>query len=127
MAGVACGCVENGVTSGQLAQSVNTSPSFIRRTLAKLSKAGLLETTMGKTGACRLAREPKAISLLDIYRAVNAPKAFAIHNYAEQKACTVSCRIKTVLETALDKTQTAMESSLAKTNLAEIVSNLQKP
>src|ERR1700760_2851461 len=126
LAGIACGCHYKGVTSGHLAQSVNTSPSFVRRTLAKLSKAGLVETSTGKAGACWLAKDAKNISLLDVYRAVDAPRAFAIHNYDAQKFCTVSCHIKTALEKVLAKTQKAMESSLAEISLAEIVSEMKK-
>ncbi|HEY4417294.1 MAG TPA: Rrf2 family transcriptional regulator [Verrucomicrobiae bacterium] len=125
LAGLACGCGEKGVTSGHLAESVNTSASFVRRTLAKLSKAGLVETTTGKAGACWLAKEAKSISLLDIYQAVDAPKVFSIHSYAEQKACTVSCHIKTALENALAKSQTAMEASLAEISLAQIASEIK--
>jgi Rrf2 family protein len=126
LAGLACGCDREGVTSGHLAESVNTSPSFVRRTLAKLSKAGLVETVTGKAGACWLARDAKHISLLDIYRAVDAPKAFAIHDYSEQRTCFVSCHIKTALEKALAKTQKAMEDSLAEISLAQIVSDVKK-
>jgi Rrf2 family protein len=97
-------------TSAELAMSINTSASFVRRTLAKLSKAGLVETATGKAGACWLARETKDISLLDIYAAVDAPKAFSIHHYNEQKACPVSCHIKAALDKALSKTQKATES-----------------
>jgi DNA-binding IscR family transcriptional regulator len=75
LAGLACGCDKEGLTSAKLAVSVNTSPSFVRRTLSKLSKAGLVETATGKAGACWLAKDAKCISLLDIYRAVDAPKA----------------------------------------------------
>jgi len=57
-----------------------------------------------KAGACWLAKDPKKISLLDVYRAVDAPKAFSIHGYNEQKNCPVSCQIKTALEHALGKT-----------------------
>jgi Rrf2 family protein len=126
LAGLACGCDQAGVTSGRLAASVNTSPSFVRRTLAKLAKAGLVETATGKAGACWLARDAKAVSLLDIYKAVDAPKVFAIHSYAEQKVCFVSCHIKTALEKALTKTQKAMEASLAEISLAQIVSDVKK-
>ena len=126
LAGLACGCDQQGVTSARLAASVNTSPSFVRRTLAKLSKAGLVETTTGKTGACWLAKDARRISLLDIYKAVGAPKAFVIHSYAEQKVCFVSCHIKTALEKALTKTQKAMEASLAEISLAQIVSDVKK-
>lgn len=113
-------------TSAQLAASVNTSPSFVRRTLAKLSKAGLVETATGKAGACWLAKDAKNISLLDIYKAVDAPKAFSIHHYIEQQTCPVSCHIKTALDKALDKTQKAMETSLRDISLAQIVSQVNK-
>ena len=126
LAGLACGCDQKGVTSGHLADSVNTSASFVRRTLAKLSKAGLVETTKGKTGACWLAKDAKNISLLDIYQAVDAPEAFAIHSYSEQKVCYVSCHIKTALEKVLGKTQKAMEASLDAISLADIVSDVKK-
>ena len=70
LAGLACRRGGD-ATSGELAASVNTSPSFVRRVLAKLSKAGLVATTTGKAGACRLAREPRDTSLLDVYRGRN--------------------------------------------------------
>jgi Rrf2 family protein len=125
MAGLAYRC-DKDTTSAHLAMSVNTSPSFVRRTLAKLSKAGLVETATGKAGACWLAKNAKDISLLDIYEAVNAPKAFSIHEYTEQKQCLVSCHIKDALDKALAKTQQAMEASLGDISLAQIVSHVKK-
>lgn len=126
LAGIACGCGDKGVTSGHLADSVNTSASFVRRTLANLSKAGLVKTSTGKTGACWLAKDAEKVSLLDIYKAVDAPKAFAIHSYSEQKVCYVSCHIKTALEKVLDQSQKALETSLAAISLAEIVTEVKK-
>ena len=126
MAALAHSCGDREMTSSLLAASVNTSPSFVRRILARLSKTGLVETTTGKAGACALARDPKDVTLLDIYRAVGAPKAFAIHDYSEQKTCAVSCHIKQALEKALDKTQSAMESGLADISLKQIVSDMKK-
>ena len=114
------------LTSGHLAESVNTSPSFVRRILSKLSKAGLVETATGKGGACWLVKDARKISLRDIYEAVDAPKAFSIHAYSEQECCTVSCHIKKALEKALEKAQKALESGLADISLAEIVSDLKK-
>jgi Rrf2 family protein len=113
------------LTSAALAMSVNTSPSFVRRVVAKLSKAGLVETATGKAGACWLARKPKDISLLNIYEAVDAPKAFSIHHYKEQKACAVSCHIKSALDKALARTQTAMEASLKEITLEKILADLR--
>jgi len=117
---------EKETTSTHLAASVNTSPSFVRRTLAKLSKAGLVETTTGKSGFCRLARKPSQISLLDIHQAVDAPKVFAIHSYTDLKVCPVSCNIKSALEQALAKTQKATNAALAGISLAQIVTDVMK-
>jgi len=125
MAGLAHRCDQD-TTSGNLAMSVNTSPSFVRRVLSKLSKAGLVETATGKAGACWLAKDAKDISLLDIYEAVDAPKAFSIHNYSEQKSCPVSSNIKAALDKALGKTQKAMEASLDNISLAEILSDVKQ-
>ena len=113
------------VTSSRLANSVNACPSFLRRTLSKLSKANLVHATMGKTGACGLARSPSKISLLDIYKAVKAPRAFAVHTYPVQQGCPVSRNIKPAMQRALMKAQKSMEDDLAKTSLAEFVSDLK--
>ena len=113
-------------TSAQLAASVNTSPSFVRRTLARLSKAGLVHTATGQGGSSRLARDPRDISLLEIYRAVDAPKAFAIHNYPADKQCVVSCNIKTVLENVLADTQRSMEASLKDIRLSDVLRDLDR-
>lgn len=118
-------CTETDRTSSELAASVNTSPSFIRRTLSKLSKAGLIETSKGKNGCCRLARKPAKISLLDIYLAVEAPKAFSIHHYETLGPCPVSCNIKSALEKALEQTQQGMERSLSKITLADLLADIQ--
>jgi Rrf2 family protein len=114
------------LTSAILAASVNTSPSFVRRVLAKLSKAGLVRTSTGKSGACWIARKPETISLLDIYRAVDAPKAFSIHGYQEMGECVVSCKIKMALEKSLKKTQKAMETSLKQISLGQVIRDLDR-
>jgi Rrf2 family protein len=115
------------VNSAEIAGSVNTSSSFVRRILAKLSKAGLVKTATGKGGSCWLARPTRRISLLEIYRAVEAPKAFAIHQYPAEKQCPVSCGIKPALSRVLAETQQAIEGSLSRKSLAEVISDLTKP
>src|ERR1700720_2769985 len=82
------------ISSSVLAESVNADPTFVRKSLSKLSKAGLITTTRGKSGASSLTRSPKQITLLDIYRASAAPPAFAIHTYPAYQRCVVSRNIK---------------------------------
>jgi Rrf2 family protein len=116
---------ERNATSGELAMSVNTSPSFVRRILAKLSKANLVSTTTGKSGACGLAKKPEEITLLEIYKAVDAPKTFAIHDYPVQNRCRVSCNIEATMQKVLDKAQNSFEGSLGETSLAEVIADIQ--
>ncbi len=116
---------DKAVTSGCLAESVNADPSFVRRSLSKLVKAGLVSTTRGKNGACILARPTEQISLLDIYRASGAPPVFAIHAYPEETACPISSHIKPCLEDLLTGVQSCLEQRLAKMTLAELIAELR--
>lgn len=61
------------VTSELLASSVGSNPVEIRKLLSNLKKAGIIHVTRGRGGAA-LIKEPKNISLLDIYNAVD-PKS----------------------------------------------------
>ena len=117
---------ERQATSSELALSINTSPSFVRRILAKLSKASLVNTTTGKSGACLLAKRPEDISLLEIYNAVDAPKAFAIHDYPVQSRCRVSCNIEATMQKVLARAQQSLEGSLQETSLAEVIADIGK-
>lgn len=112
-------------TSSELARSINTSPSFVRRILAKLSKANLVSTTTGKTGSCRLAKKAEDVSILEIYRAVDAPETFTIHDYPVQNSCLVSCNIEAVMQKILDRAQNQFEASLAETSLAELIGEIR--
>jgi Rrf2 family protein len=119
------GC-DGSMSSGVLAKSINANPSFVRRVLARLSKAGLVRTSKGKSGCCSLAKPAASITLLDIYHAVEAPQVFTIHEYEDQKSCIVSCGIKSSLEKVLEKTQRSMEEGLKKVRLSEVVSDLKR-
>jgi len=114
------------ISSAILSDSVNADPTFVRKSLSKLSKAGLVVTRRGKSGASVLARPPRQITLLDIYRASAAPPAFAIHSYPVDKRCPVSCQLKEGMSWVLSETQRSFERSLAKITLADLVGQIQK-
>jgi len=114
------------ISSAVLAESVNADPTFVRKSLSKLSKAGLVVTKRGKSGASELARPPREITLLDIYRASAAPPAFAIHSYPIHKRCPVSCHLKDCMSGLLSQAQNSFEKSLAKTTLADLVGQIRQ-
>jgi len=114
------------ISSATLADSVNADPTFVRKSLSKLSKAGLVVTKRGKSGASVLARAPKRITLLDIYRASAAPPAFAIHSYPVEKRCPVSCNLKGCMSSVLKKAQDSFENTLDEITLADVVGEIRR-
>jgi Rrf2 family protein len=114
------------VSSKILADSVNADPTFVRKSLSKLSKAGLVVTKRGKSGSAKLARTPRKITLLDVYRASGAPPTFAIHSYRVEPRCSVSCSLKPCLSDLLSQAQESFEKSLSKITVADLVSDIRQ-
>jgi Rrf2 family protein len=113
-----------GVTSAALAQSINADPTFVRKMVAKLGKAGLLKATRGKGGACVLARPAASITLLDIYHAAQPPAAFSIHAYPAEPACRVSVNVKQLLGNIQGGAQRAVEHALAQHRLSDLINEI---
>jgi Rrf2 family transcriptional repressor of oqxAB len=57
-------------TSPQLATSLDTNPSFVRKIVSTLSKSGILISSDGVSGGIRLARPAPDIKLLEIHGSV---------------------------------------------------------
>jgi Rrf2 family protein len=114
------------ISSGMLAESVNADPTFIRKSLSKLARAGLVNTARGKNGACALARPPEQITLRDIYLASDAPAAFTIHSYPVETACPVSCHMKACMSEIQAATQLSIEAALSATTLADVIADIRK-
>jgi Rrf2 family protein len=109
------------LNSTYLADSLNTNPVVVRRILSELQKAGLLETEAGRTGGARLAKKPHAISLYDVYAAVDDGNLFAYNPNDPNKKCTLSCKMKSVLSPVFDAAGEALASKLRKIRLSDLV------
>jgi len=114
------------ISSATLADSVNADATFVRKSLSKLAKAGLVVTKRGQSGASMLSRSPRQITLLDIYRASAAPLAFAIHSYPVEKRCVVSRNLKECMSAVLSEAQSSFEKSLARMTLADLVGKIRE-
>jgi Rrf2 family protein len=118
--------VENDkLSSTYLADSLNTNPVVVRRILSELAKAGLLETEAGRTGGARLAKKPEAISLYDVYAAVDDGELFAYNPNDPNKKCALSCKMKSVLSPVFEAACGALADKLKKIRLSELVSELE--
>lgn len=104
-----------------LALSVGTNPVVVRRVLGELNRAGLVRAERGKTGGFTLARGSEEISLLDIYHAVTDEQDLvSLHENPENRKCPVSCNVRGVLASHLQKAQHVFERELEKVMLADL-------
>ena len=107
--------------SEQVACSVNTNPVVIRRILCALQKARLVVSQTGAAGGSRLARKPGQITLLDIYRAVDAGELFSLHRQPPNDECPVGMNIEVVLEDILSEVGQSIERVLAKITIEKVL------
>lgn len=87
---------EDELNSHSLAESLGTNPAFIRKIMAKLAKAGLIQTKRGQSGGVRLLKSPKNISLKDIYLAANEGIK-TTSTSKEVSSCAVSCSAQKII------------------------------
>jgi len=113
-------------TSEVIASSVNTNPTFIRRLLSQLARAGLTTSQLGAGGGALLAQRPSKISLLDVYRAVDDDQqVFALHEAPNPK-CPVGRNIDAVLKGRMLEAERALQAQLAKTSIADLAADIIK-
>jgi Rrf2 family protein len=106
------------VTSEWIAGSANTNPAVVRKLLGMLAKAGLTTSQLGLGGGALLARSPEAITLLDVYRAVDGGDLFSLHNEQPNPACPVGRNIQAALLGTMTRAQRALEDELASQTIA---------
>lgn len=114
-------------SSRDLAEIQGISPTFLKKILPKLEKAGVVKSTGGIRGGYRLARPANAITVLDVIDAVEGPKRLfdcqeirgrcALFEGEPPKWSTQGvCGIHAVMLRA----EKAMREELAKTSLADL-------
>jgi len=112
------------LNSTYLASSLNTNPVVVRRILCELQKAGLITTEAGRTGGAQLAKKTTAISLYEVYQAVDDGDLFAYNPNDPNKQCSLSCKMKEALSPVFEAANQALADKLKKIKLSEIVSEV---
>ncbi|SNT37699.1 Rrf2 family transcriptional regulator [Actinacidiphila glaucinigra] len=108
-------------TSERIAGSVNTNAVVIRRCLGDLRRAGLVESRRGAGAGWSLVREPAAITLLDVYGAVEEGTLFRLHPAAPNADCPVGHGIGPALRQVYDGLRHGVERELAATTIADVL------
>lgn len=108
------------LTSARIAESVKTNPAYIRQLMAALKTAGLISSTRGQASAA-LARAPEAITILDVYRAVEGEKPLLHWDVDTNPECGVGIYIQHSIADCYQEIQAAAEEKMAAITLADIL------
>jgi Rrf2 family protein len=107
-------------TSERIAQSVNTNPVVIRRLLGLLRKGGLVKSQRGVNAGWRLAEQPAAVTLLDVYDAVEDAPLFALHASTPNQECPIGRGVQPALKKVYGALETQLRQRLLRTTLAQV-------
>lgn len=110
------------ITSDELATSIGTHPVVVRRVLAQLQAAGLVESRRGVGGGTVLARDPRLISLRDAYQAVH-DDGFSVlerHGRHVNHACNVGPVIAEYLDGVYREAEEELLGRLGRVSIDEM-------
>ena len=115
------------INSDQMAESVGTNASYIRKILALLKKAEIVDGHRGISGYS-LSVAPEQLTLLQIYQAVmEEPKIHLldIHQNSSDQ-CIVGRHIRPVLTGIFADIEQAFARSLTEKTLADCIDGIRK-
>lgn len=112
-------------TSAFLAGSVQVNPVIIRHTLGQLKAAGLVSVRAGEGGAS-LLRDPRDITLLDIFCAVEKDQPLFHFHENPNPDCPVGRNVHAVLDARLLAIQDTLRDALQAVPLSDLLSDLRR-
>jgi len=107
--------------SSAIADSVNSNPVTIRKTIGKLREAGMVTTIAGSNGGAKLRQNPADISLADVYALVKEDSPFGMHANAPNPQCPIGGKIQGVLTDVYAEIDEQMVEALAVTSIQDIL------
>lgn len=116
---------EKSLTSQDLAISVGTNASYIRKVIGLLKKSELIYSHQGRSGY-HLTKAPDQISLLDIYYAtqeIDRVNLFQIHQNPNE-ICPVGQYIEGALIPIFSEVESQLSNEMTHQTLEDVISNL---
>jgi Rrf2 family protein len=117
---------ETPMTSEEIAVSVGTNASYIRKVTGLLKKSGIIESRQGASG-CRLLIRPEELTLYEVYRAVSETEqvhVFDLHQNPNDR-CIVGRHIRPVLTDVFRSIEKKAEQELRNTTLRDCMDRMQ--
>jgi DNA-binding IscR family transcriptional regulator len=114
------------LTSEFIAGSVGTNPVVIRRQLALLRKAKLVESQGARGGGWMLARKPEAIELSQVRDALGEEATFRMHRNDPSPNCTVGQYVRQALGVVYEDAEKAVTRSLQTRTIRDLLTAVNR-
>lgn len=114
------------VTSEFIAASVGTNPVVIRRQLALLREAGIVESKGARGGGWTLMRDAAKIKLSDVKAALGGEAQFGMHRNNPHPNCAVGRHVRTVLGQVYADADAAVLKTLRTWTIRDILNNVRQ-
>ncbi|MFB0829526.1 RrF2 family transcriptional regulator [Brevibacillus laterosporus] len=96
----------------QLAEVQGVSPTYLSKILARLVKAGMIESVSGANGGYRLSRKKDDITFLDIIHAIEGTSSLFECDFLHGDEC--------LIQAVMMEAEQKMESHLKKMKLSDL-------
>jgi Rrf2 family protein len=111
------------VTSGALGPMMKTNPVVLRRTMAGLRDAGIVQSEKGHGGGWSLARQLDAVTLADVYDALGMSAPFNIDNREQRPTCLLEQAVNRALDAALAEVEARLRQRLRRITVADVMAD----
>ena len=116
---------DTNLSSKAIAASINSNPSVVRQLMSDLRKANLIETHKGAAKPT-LVKDPKDISLLEIYQAINMDHRLIHVDPDTNSKCIVGGNIQNTLNGFYNDIESAAFAKMSQISLQDVISDILK-
>ncbi len=109
------------ISTQQIADTLNIPPSTSSVILRRLKKAGLIEAREGVNGGVRLTKQPEAITVLDIFNAVEQSGPMFPTNVNIAERSEKSARVQHSVVNVLLDAENQMKASLHTVTIKDLL------
>lgn len=108
------------LSSSKIAESIKTNPAYVRQLMSALKKAEIISNSQGLANIS-LCREPKEITLLDIYRAVEGDKPLLHFDADTNPECGVGITIQFAIADIYKEIQDEIDAKMRSMTLQDVI------
>lgn len=113
------------ISSKDIAFSVKTNPSYVRKLMSDMKEANIIISSQGKANP-KIARDLSEISLYDIYRAVEGDKPLLHLDTHTNPECGLSVNMQYVMQDVYEDLHEKIYKEMQEINLEKLFSEYSK-